>query len=96
MSALDPLDIPDFLRRPPSQKPPAHLSEPAITMPPVALVAVLRAVERGADTWPKIVQSVTRRNAFTEAQMREALRRHIDNGDIDMTGRRYTRADRGA
>ena len=92
MNSADPLAIPAFLRRPPSQRLPARVEARPITMPPAALVAVLRAVERGADTWPKIVRSVSRRNAYTEAQMREALRRHIDNGDILMTGRRYTRA----
>ena len=95
MSAPDPLDIPPFLRRTRSRRRERRHTRPQITMPPVAFVAVLRAVERGASTWPKIVKSVSRRNDFSQAQIREALKRHLDNGDIVKTGRRYSHAGKG-
>ena len=81
MIANDPLDIPDFLKR--AGPPPRRLTpmrERPLTLPPKALVPVLRAVRDGKDTWPQIKRRLGKR--FEDKEIRAALKALVSSGEI--------------
>ena len=92
-TASDPLDIPDFLRRAPSDGAPRRVTKVPecrrYVMPPRALGAVARCVKTGADTGRKIRRRL--QGKFTEAEIAAGIRALVDSGEIIREGRRYSR-----
>ena len=88
----DPLDIPDFLRREPGsarRKRLTPMHERPLTLPPRALVPVLRAVRDGKDTWAQIQKRLGKR--YEDKEIRAALEALVRSGEIKRDGRRYSR-----